>query len=886
MTPEAPARPYNGEMGRRSERRATPPSRWSALPPAAPALFVGRAAELRALTAGLRRVPVALVYGVGGIGKSALAYMVAGQARRPVVYRRVAEADDLVAVVDDLRRALAAGAIRDERDGERALAALAQAAEEPQALVLVDDLHLLPAADGARLVQELGRRLRKGRLLATSRERIARGDGPDRVEVTLKTLERDAASALWRSLDSLYGPSSGFDAAFRASTGNPLLLRRWHAGEVPSEDPLRDLVGRLVPGEQRAAALLALTPLRVPAARLVEAIGDDGRAVVASLVRKMIVEADATGLTVHDLLRPALRSALGGDELRALHAQLAAILTTLEVDPVVRGREVVRHLCAAEAWDDAGQFLLGAATEFFRLGAARDLLHSYEAIPPERRSRAVSIARARTLARAGSLKDAIGELERLRADGAAEPELDLALAQAAMLAGELQVAAQASDRALAQPLEPTQLVRARVSRALILTHLDRGDEARSFLEACEAATPQPKHRAHLALTRAFTLWLDERLGAGEAEKLIERARVLYDDGAGAYQAAALALPLVSAVLAHEGRADDARIALDQAQPILAGRSDDVLLMQDVQFLRAAMLFDFGKRHEALALFAATEQAFYARGNLLGARLAQVWRARIAFVLGRVTEARALVTDVSAVAAAMPSVRRTLERSRRYDPLAISSGGDPSPRPGLALRQRLLAALSAAAAGDSVGVRKRLARAQAESRGPGYALDRALIHLARARLAAALGDTDAAVLERRRADAEAADEADPGLIAQLAAAIGLGSDDGVEPVILDVDNEALRWGKNETALGQRPALRRLLYLLAPGTPVDKPTLATALWGTAYKPSTHDNALWVNMMRLRKLVAPAGLTVQTTETGYRLIAPAGLVVVGALPSGNSR
>lgn len=865
-------------MVRSPKRRTKPAPAWSVLAPAPPALFIGRAGELRALVSGLGRVPVGLVYGVGGIGKSALAYAAAASWRHPVVYRRISDDDRVLAVVDDLRRSLAAGAIIDIRDPARALEALALAVEASSALLLVDDLHLLPPGEGARLVEQLGRALRRGRLLATSRERLPRSDGIDRIELTLKSLDREPASALWRSLDSLYGPSNGFEAALQASAGNPLLLRRWHAGEVPSDDPVGDLVGLLSTDERRAAGMLASTTLRIPASALVEALGAHGRAVVASLVRKMIVEADASGLSVHDLLRPRLLDGLDANDARACHRRLAALVAGLDADPVVRAREVVRQLGAAGAWSDAGAYLLGVATELIRLGAARDLLRAYEAIPRPHRSRAVAIARARTMARAGSLEEACSELERLGADGEPESELNLALAQVAMLVGQLTVADQAAARALAQPLEPTQLVRAQTTRALIWSHLDRGDEARAFLESAETATAQPKHRAHLALTRAFTLWLDERVGVGEAQALIERARLLYDDGADAYQAGALALPLVSAVLAREGRADDAWSALDRAQSLLAGRSEDVLLTHEVQFLRAAMQLELGRRHEALALTVATERAFGARGNVLGARLAQVWRGRVLLVLGRVGEARELLREVAASSTALPSVQRAVERSHRYDPLVQLGATGAAPSPALAGRQRLFAALAAAAEADVAGVRQRLRGAAAASRGPGYALDRALVHLTRARLAAAQGDATGAARERRRAQAEAAEEADAGLVAQLAAAIGLG-DAAAEPVVLDVDGETLRWGAQSVALGPRPALRRLLFVLASGGNLDKAALAAELWGTAYKPITHDNALWVNMMRLRKLVAPAGLTVQTTEAGYRLVAPAGLVVVGA-------
>ncbi|HEV7558896.1 MAG TPA: hypothetical protein VGO00_25665, partial [Kofleriaceae bacterium] len=274
-----------------------------------------------------------------------------------------------------------------------------------------------------------------------------------------------------------------------------------------------------------------------------------------------------------------------------------------------------------------------------------------------------------------------------------------------------------------------------------------------------------------------------------------------------------------------------------------------------------------------------EHAFVARGNILGARLAAVWRARVLLVLGRLDEGRALLADVSRLGGELPSIQRAVERSRLYDPL-LPSGSGPVPPP-LVLRQRIVGAVAAAAAGDTAGVHKRLRGIASAIRGPGHALERALFHLVRARLASATGDRKASDRERRHAEVEGAEEADPSIVAQLAAAIGLGAGHDRDPIILDVAAEALRCGKRSIALSQRPALRQLLYLLAGAGTVDKTTLATALWGAAYKPATHDNALWVNMARLRKLVSPIGLAVQTNDIGYRLVAPSDLVVVGSLP-----
>ncbi len=69
---------------------------------------------------------------------------------------------------------------------------------------------------------------------------------------------------------------------------------------------------------------------------------------------------------------------------------------------------------------------------------------------------------------------------------------------------------------------------------------------------------------------------------------------------------------------------------------------------------------------------------------------------------------------------------------------------------------------------------------------------------------------------------------------------------------------------------------MLYALVERRELDKAELATELWGT-YRAGTHDNALWMNMTRLRRLLAPMGLTVQSSDRGYRVVLPPEFVFV---------
>jgi len=221
-----------------------------------------------------------------------------------------------------------------------------------------------------------------------------------------------------------------------------------------------------------------------------------------------------------------------------------------------------------------------------------------------------------------------------------------------------------------------------------------------------------------------------------------------------------------------------------------------------------------------------------------------------------------------------------------------------------VRARVLEALRAASAGDARLADAMLRREAALPAGTGYALDRALAHLA---------TSIAARVQRRRADSEAAlhratEEAeaggiDPDLIPALLERIGTRrlvmstshplpeapSDVSDYEVVLDGRTHLLRSAGREVTLARRPALRRLLYALAekPGASVSKEVLAKSLWSGQYHPLVHDNPLRVNILRLRALLGKAGLAIDVDEEGYRLSVPERFLYIEPLePESNAK
>src|SRR5439155_591253 len=348
------------------------------------------------------------------------------------------------------------------------------------------------------------------------------------------------------------------------------------------------------------------------------------------LVTRLIAELDAAGsCTIHDVYREHIKSELTAEERRNMHEHLARLLREAPVDPVVRVREVCRHLRALERWQEAGAHLVERGADLVRLGAAGEMLRALEAIPREHRSPEVQVARARGLVRVLDLPRAYDELERLVSAGIGpEQELKLTYGQVAMLTGHPEVA----SRVLAELQDRSWAV----------------FELRN---------------------RALTAW--------------------------------------ALTLAHQGRSEAARHHLP-AQEGLA---------------RAGGPPPAGAR------------VFQRSGCLVGELWARAWLGRALLVIGRRRQGTAVLdeTRARALAAGMDSVALAAERARIHDVVYAVQHSLPVPvresKRGEVVRARVLEALRAASAGDARLADALLRREGALPAGAGYALDRALAHLA-------------------------------------------------------------------------------------------------------------------------------------------------------------
>jgi hypothetical protein len=341
-------------------------------------------------------------------------------------------------------------------------------------------------------------------------------------------------------------------------------------------------------------------------------------------------------------------------------------------------------------------------------------------------------------------------------------------------------------------------------------------------------------------------------------------------------------------LARLGNFEEAKELLDRLES--QQRSADLRSRLELQGVRAILRYEQGERLQALADFQALQQAYERTGCAIGTFSMSVWVARILFALGRRHEALELLerTEAQANAIGVSGAVQMALRVRGEDPLCVA-GGEKRVLPGDSrnpARTRAYAAVRAAAEGDVLKVHGLLQANASETAGPGYALERALGHLALAISGLREGKADDSTLALTNAQRIAVEgEVDPDLLPELAklftvpgACIQINesaaSNGGQRPdnvrVLLDPRTHQLRAGRKVISFHKRPILRKLLYALAQNRhhPLSKEELAACLWPSRYNPNIHDNALLVNLSRLRSVIADVGLKIDYDGEGYFL------------------
>ncbi|WP_375754437.1 winged helix-turn-helix domain-containing protein [Corallococcus exercitus] len=873
-----------------------------------PAVFVGRAQEVRRLGDMLKRVHTGVVYGLPGAGKSALVAAVAARHRGPVVHRRVRPGDTLDTVVDDVRRLLCDAPVAQALSDASRLEALAGELEARRALCVLDDLHVLGPPERAALVEDLGGRLRQGTLLATSRESVPRhAASPDRVELRLEGLAEEAARELWRELDALYGERDGFDAAWERSRGLPFLLRRAHAGDTGGDEPVRAALAALPGDERRLAAMLALSQLPLTAATLEQVLADTRERMPAGealrqLGAKLLVETDSRGrYGVHDLVREAMVSLLSPDEARAAHEALLEVLEREPLPAVVRVRGVCRHLQALGQHEERAAFIVAQAEPLVRHGAADELLGLLDSLPAGLRTPQVRLAHARARVRLLDLRRAYPELLALRASleaaaGAPAPESNEALREGvgavlvrvALFALEPE-ACERTLEAMPVPSSAEVFLQQLLAWTALRFFQGRLDESLAMLDNAAAATGDRRVLGWCAYARALMLWIEGR-DSELAEPLAQCVSLLEDaplDSRGPLVAA-----MSAGILSRLGRFTEADAALASARERL-GQLGAPRLALELDCIEAWVRGERGQRRAALAALRETEGRAEKAGYLFVRLLCRVGAGRMLLELGRRAEGRAQLDAVEEEVRArgVVGLMRAARVARTLDvpgPEAPPVPVEPREvRPGIAARQRALAALADARGADAPRATALLTALEPLSRGEDFVLEHTLAHLTRATLHRHAG--------RTRESAEALAEAlrtgtegglDPELMAELTRPLASAPEaprpqqaPAPEQVVLDARRHELRAPGKTVSLERRALPRRLLYALArqPGRTLSKEDCVRAMWNADYDPRLHDNALRVHVSHVRDMLEGTGTRVVFEDPGYRLEVTPGFTFV---------
>ncbi len=324
--------------------------------PLPPPLFVGRTRELALAREALSRRGVLVVWGLGGIGKSALLRSLLDKRDRDrAVEVRAPRGAGLRELADVVRGACGAHAAFP--DDEAGIAgAILDLAEQNELTLLVDDAHELDPAALERLLLTFAHHAADAALLVSTR---AQPPLPDLAEQFLRLDPLDDASVatLVRSCNPTATDEARADIVKR-SAGSPWLARCLAVGHLPGS---QRLVDDLDPGLRRVIS--ALRWLATPFGdEVVDALA--GRAGARrELLARALAETIGAGVRLHDVARQLLdeEAPLDPEAARAALAEAsksdddASACTALALAAALQDHELVRQLVTS-----SGRRLVGA----------------------------------------------------------------------------------------------------------------------------------------------------------------------------------------------------------------------------------------------------------------------------------------------------------------------------------------------------------------------------------------------------------------------------------------------------------------------------------------------------------------------------------------------
>jgi hypothetical protein len=560
---------------------------------------------MRTLETLVRRGTVAIVWGVGGLGKTSLVLRTlhtcfASEAARAAMVQFRPDADAGEGLRSVLRAVAATSGVRltsAPGDAADCTEAIVDLAESASSWIVLDDVHHL--GPGGALLETLARHARKSRWIATTR---VRPPGPELADcsLALEAMPRTDLADLARAIGRRGVDPD--DVAAR-SGGSPWVLRSLVGQPPDGRDPLADLA----PEALALLRALASVDLALPAETVAQ-LGAASEKTMRQLEERGLVEHVAGGLRVHDVARPLVRGAAPDRALA--EATIAALAESPSADATL---EAIRRLVGEGRSEEAASRLEVSCARILEAGLAPELARVLD-----RGGAPVRVWRMRAALGTGDpiLLAALGEPDR------ESTEQRVLWARALYLRGEASASARAAldvvadgAAATAPPARPVGGALALEAGLLALEATTLGDEPsdRATYDAIAALPAPPAHEARrLALCGR---WQALRGDPAEARRLVAEAR-------------------------------------ERAAPM------DAVTRRDVANQAFVVAIALGRIGEAAQLFA--ELAALSRGNesldLYASRLALLWHAALSAGLGEPARAGAIVERLRAFAA-HPSLQR-------------------------------------------------------------------------------------------------------------------------------------------------------------------------------------------------------------------------------------
>lgn len=390
----------------------------------------------------LENTPLAVVYGIAGIGKTEFVYQLLAQTRSSARWRHAVPlllpstpsfptrlASDSACLLAALRQLLQLTS--DPFPGPSSalihstqLAELAAALEAKPSLVFIDDLHHFDLSSAALVLSYLSRRITQSRLLIASRKELLLPPGsPPPATVRLHALSQPETAALATQLASTLGLSVPCtEEIFRRSQGSPLQIHLQLSGQLyaptAADDGFLQTLEKLSPEARQVLLLVRMLDGKLADFDRSHQEGVLVPATVWELAQHFLI--DPSHCTVYPLVWESFAPhATTAEFLWAKRAAATLHLRRFCSDPqrfAHDGIDALRHWLAAEdaqtAWDTLQTHLrefIAAQLEHLVL----ELLPSISRLLPEQHLSA-ELLRVQLLLRQSRLSDAQKRLAALR----------------------------------------------------------------------------------------------------------------------------------------------------------------------------------------------------------------------------------------------------------------------------------------------------------------------------------------------------------------------------------------------------------------------------------------------------------------------------------------